>query len=160
MAIPVLLSPMLPPTSLRPGVDAVAPSVNDANCVRSRCPEGSVSSTAAFITCCVRTLWTSTTGLAPVITSVSSRSDPHVRTDRRGESRRELDAFVLDGAEADQGERHRVNAWSEIDDLVFASLVGDDGSHFLDQCGTSRFYYDPRQHCGGRVSRRARDTAT
>ena len=50
----------------------IAPSVTEINCVRSRDPVGNASSISVFITCCVRVFWTSTTGLAPVTTTVSS----------------------------------------------------------------------------------------
>ena len=48
------------------------------------------------------------------------RADLHVGVDRDRAGAGELDAFALDDAEAGQGERQRVGAGPQIDDLVLA----------------------------------------
>ena len=60
---------------------------------------------------------------------------PHRRHDRA----RQLESFPLDGIEARQRERHRINARRKIDDAVLAVAIGDAGAHLLNQHGARHF---------------------
>jgi hypothetical protein len=71
--MPLLCSPLSPPTSFSAAVDGTAPSVNAANCITFLVPLGSEFKTSAFTTRWARAFWTSTIGVAPVTVIVSSR---------------------------------------------------------------------------------------
>ena len=61
--------------------------------------------------------------------------DAHVCRKRRGQ----FDPFPLHRAEARKGERHRIHARPQVDDLVLTRAVGDGRANFLDQGRTRRF---------------------
>ena len=67
-------------------------------------PLGSAASSSAETTFCCRTFCVSTSGAAPVTVIVSSSApDLHVGVHRRGEPRRQLDAFPPERVEARPG---------------------------------------------------------
>ena len=89
------------------------------------------------------------------------RADPQVGVHRRGEGRRQLDAFALDGREPGQREGDRIGARPQVDDLVLALRVGGDRSHAFDQRRAARFDSDARHHrAGACLSRRRRSRSS
>src|SRR4029434_10007555 len=67
------------------------------------------------------------------------RTNFHLDVDWRSEVAGQLDAVTANGSEPRQRERHRVHAWTQIDDLVRPLIVGDRGARLFDQHGTARF---------------------
>ena len=65
----------------------------------------------------------------------------------------QLDALAPDGAETRQRERHRVGAGPQVDDLVPAVRVGDDGPDLFDERRARRFDGHAGQHGPGRILR-------
>ena len=112
------------------------------------------------ITLCWTTFCTSTVGASPVTVIVSS-SAPTRRSALTVavNDAVSVDAFALDGAEAGQRERDGVGAGPQVDDLVLARAVGDDGADFLDQRRAGRLDRHAGQHRARRVFHHARDDA-
>ena len=154
MLPPVVLMMLVPPTSwlfrFMPGISVAA-----VNCVR---PVGIDRSTSSPMTRCLVALCTSTIGDSPVTVTVSStRADPQLGVDRRGERSGQLDAFAPDGAEAGERERHRVGAGPQLLDPVLAGAVGDHRADLLDQRRARRFDRHAGQHRARRVADDAGD---
>ena len=80
----------------------------------------------------------------------------HLRADRRGEARGQLDAFADHRPEPWQGERDLVGAGAKRRDLIAALLVGDGRARAFDQRGTAGLDRHARHDGAGRVGDLAR----
>ena len=83
--------------------------------------------------------------------------DFHLGVDLRGETRLQFDGLALDDAETGQCEGHGIGAWTEVDDFVFAVLVGHRCPDLLDQGRARGFHRHSRHHAARRVSHHAND---
>ncbi len=85
------------------------------------------------------------------------RSHFQLAIHRRRESRRQLEAFSPDRAEAGQRERDGIEAGPQIDNPVQALTVRAHGSDLVDEGGTRGFHGHARQDRARRVSHHPRD---
>ena len=87
------------------------------------------------------------------------RADRHHRVEGQGHVGPEDELVAHLGAEAGQGERDRVHARPQVDDVVVAGGVGEDDARAFDEDGAGRFDRHPGEHAAGVVRDRAPDRA-
>ena len=87
------------------------------------------------------------------------RAHAHLGVGRCGEPCRQLNPFPLERTEAGKDERDRIGPRPQVDNLVVALVVRDDGANLFNQRWAGRFYRDPGQHAARRVSHRSPDGA-
>ena len=101
--------------------------------------------------CCVSALHVHDRRFARDRDGFLERADAEFDVDVDDSRARQHDAVTLDGVETGEGERDRIRAGAQVDDLEATVAVGDRLADFFDQNGTRGFDGHAGEHGAGSV---------